>query len=278
MEHLKLKKRGLKTDPAVILAGFGTTVASQGIYEKIGSMLQTEFKDTRFTWAYTSEIIREKKDIPGIYESIAQLEKEGFRKMIVQPLHLFPATEYRVLESVCNSFADLRVIMGETLGHRWPYIEKLFEIVSVDFLTADQGLNLVIAHGSPLAAEPANVIYQGLDLYCEKMWDNLLFATVDGLPTIEMMLRQLERNNLSATFPKARIFPFMVTSGKHVKEDLLVDDGCLKQKLEELGFEVDTPVHQSNGESIPKALGYYDDIISLLVERLRRSLDLLIYY
>lgn len=278
MSHLKLKKRRLKSDPAVILAGFGTTSRSAYIYDEIGNRMEKLLPDVRITWAYTSEIVREKKAFPGLLDAIAGLESEGYRKIIVQPLHIFPGTEYRVLESTCQGFSNLRIIMGETLGHRWPYIEAVFEAISTDFLTEAGSVNIIAAHGSPLAAEPANAIFQGLSAYCNEIWDNVHFTTIDGMPSFQMLLKKLKRTIPESSVRRARIFPLMLTAGKHVDDDLLEGDDSLSAELTALGLKVDFPTVEVAEKAIPKALGAYPEIITMFHERVQRALSLFQYY
>ena len=276
MNHLKLKKRQLKTEPALILAGFGTTSNSNIIYEKFHQAVQERYPSMRCLIAYTSEIVRAKTGLGSIHECLATLEKEGYRKAIVLPLHIFPATEYRLLCSLCESYPEMRLSVAETLAHRWPYIEDIFTTFENDFLTPETGLNLVIGHGSPLAAEPANIVYLGMETYCQKMYDNVLFATIDGIPSMEMMLRQIRKGDF--TGKKARIIPMTITSGKHVKDDLLEGDESLNHQLVELGFEVNWLSQEVDGQTFTKCLGFYPEIIAMFVDRIERSLQLIEIY
>ena len=276
MNHLKLKKRNLKTDPALILAAFGTTSDSNIVFENIQKAVVSRYPDLHCLMAYTSEIVREKTGLPGILECLATLEKKGYRKVILSPLHIFPATEYRSLCSLCESFSEMRIVVSETLAHRWPYIERIFDFLSKDFVPKSEGFNLVIGHGSPLAAEPANTIYLGIESYCKQMFDNVYFSTIDGIPSMSMMLKQIEK--LQSSGQKVRLLPLMMTAGKHVKDDLLEGEESLTKELENSGFAVNTLSLELDGRTFAKCLGFYDEIIPMFFERIDRSLKLLEIY
>ncbi|RME63032.1 MAG: hypothetical protein D6778_10200, partial [Nitrospirae bacterium] len=104
-----MKTRTLKKEPALVLAAFGTTTKAQVTFDYFEELLRKElpekYKNLRIEWAFTSEIVRErankkfqKAGIKKRYRSLAQvvsdLEDEGYRKIFVQPLHIFPGIEY----------------------------------------------------------------------------------------------------------------------------------------------------------------------------------------
>ncbi len=260
----------------MILAAFGTTSDSNIVFENIHKAVVSNYPDLRCLMAYTSEIVREKTGLAGILECLATLEKEGYRKVVVLPLHIFPATEYRSLCSFCETISEMRIVVCETLAHRWPYIERIFDILSKDFVSTAEGFNLVIGHGSPLAAEPANVIYLGIESYCKQIFDNVYFSTIDGIPSMSMMLKQVEQ--LQSSGQKVRILPLMMTAGKHVKDDLLEGEESLSNELENAGFVVDTLSLELAGSRFTKCIGFYDEIIPMFFERIDRSLKLLEIY
>lgn len=273
MDPYQFSRLSLKKETAIVLAGFGTTSRSMDVYQKLEQDLRTHFPDHKITWAYTSDVIRKKLNLPGILDALSTLEREGYRKVLVQPLHVFPGTEYRTLKEVCESFPKLRVRMGETFSQRWSYIERLLEALSSDFLPPGKGWNFIMGHGSPLTCEPVNVVYQGMEKFCRQLYENCRFATVEGIPSTSMLLKEIQRANFIAQGPKARIFPFMLVSGKHVEEDLLVGDTSFKHKLESLGFEVDFPTLKVNGELRPKALGHTSILSKELIKKVQHALD-----
>ncbi len=283
MHTIKFRRREkLKRGPAIVLTGFGTTRKGKSVYGILDARVRSEFKDYDVSWAYTSSIIREKTGKAGILQTLASLEENGFTRAVVQPLMIFPGMEYKLLAETCSSFPGLKVVIGESLLHRWHFVEEVLDIVSGDFIPSEQGINLLVAHGTPLSADSANIVYLGLDNILYKRYSNVFFCTVEGVPDSEGILKKIPENistTNSGYLPlKARIIPFMYVSGLHVEEDLLGDQDSYKARLEEAGFTVECPTVPYQGEKFYKGLGFYEEIQEAFIERIRRSLELIRFY
>ncbi len=276
MKEKKLRKRTLKEEPAILIAAFGTSTGGGVVYKIFDRLVKREFSGFDIRWAYTSEIIREKTGHPGLAEALASLEADGYRRVVVQPLHVFPGTEYQILSEVCEGFPGLRTIVGESLLHRWRFVQDVLDIVSTDFLSSEQGINMVVAHGTPLAADPANTLCLGLESLLSYRYDNVFLSTIEGIPDRESAFRKVQMKRQGRR--RARIIPFMYAAGLHVEEDLIGGDGSFRTALEETGLEVDWVRTEYEGVSFPKSLGFYDDIPHCFLDRLRRSMELMRVY
>ena len=280
MHIKKYRRRGnLKEHPAIVLTAFGTAQRGKAVYQLFDNLVRSEFKDYDISWAYTSEIIREKTGHPGILQTLASLEQQGFTRAAVQPLLIFPGTEYEVLADSCRSFPGLRVLVGETLLHRWHFVEEVLDIISKDFISPEEGINLLVAHGTPLSDDSANIVYLGLDHLLSWRFSNVYFCSIEGIPGSKGVFGKIERI-LSSSHPgktglRARIIPFMYVAGLHVEQDLLGKQGSYKSRLEEIGFSVECLTVEYQEERFYKGLGFYEKTRELFLDRLRRSLDLI---
>ncbi len=279
----KLRKRTLQDKPAIVIAAFGSSRSGRVVYDALDQELREAFPDYELVWAYTSEIVREKTGHPGILQALALLEEKGYRKVVVQPVHVFPGTEYRVLEEQSRGFPGIRVVMGETLMHRWPFVEQAVEIVSEDFIDAQEGVNLLIAHGTPLCADPVNAVYLGLDSVLRQEYENVMLGVVEGVPSLASVLAIIERmmkgkDTPAESRPKAMLIPLMYVAGVHVEDDLLGEGDTCRTALADLGFDVVWPTVAHNGVTMPKGLGWYAGIRACFVERVRRALGLMEVY
>jgi len=270
----KKRVRALKEEPAVVIAAFGSRSRGKIALEIFDEALKKELPGRKIFWAFTSHIIREKTGSPGLAETLAQVESQGYRKAVVQPLHVFPGTEYQELLETCNYFPGLRVIAGETLFHRWSYMLDVLEIMEQEFIS--DGLNLLAAHGTPFAASPANTIYLGLEGLLKK-YTNVLLATVEGVPDKNVVLKNITRNY--SKYKKVKIIPMMYLAGIHVEDDLMGEgEESWKCELQNMGFEVECSSTLHNGEEFPKGLGFYKEINQFFIDRLMRTLELEKYY
>jgi sirohydrochlorin cobaltochelatase len=279
--HIKKYRRRstLKELPAIVLSAFGTSQRGKAVYRLLDNLICNEFKDYDISWACTSEIIREKTGHPGILQTLASLEQQGFTRVVVQPLLIFPGTEYEVLADSCRSFPGLRVLVGETLLHRWHFVEEVLGVISMDFISPEEGINLLVAHGTPLSDDSANIVYLGLDHLLSQRFSNVYFCSIEGIPGSEGVFGKIERifsfSHSGKTGLRARIIPFMYVAGLHLEQDLLGKQDSYKTRLEKIGLTVESLTVQYQENQFYKGLGFYEKIRELFLDRLRRSLDLI---
>lgn len=270
----KMRLPKLQDHPAVVIAVFGSSSRAEAALECFSAEFSREFTGGAPYWAYTSEILRKKKGLPSLQEILAQVEAAGYRKVVVQPLHIFPGTEYQHLAETCNFFPGLRVFLGESLLHRWDFVRETLAVLEQDFLAPDQGLNLLALHGTPLAADPVNIVYLGLERLVADLYPNVLAAGIEGVPDQKAMLARIKRQELAHKYRRVRIIPMMYFAGMHAEEDLMGEHGSWRHTLAEMGFAVECPMVGN----LFKGLAHYPQIISFFLERLRRALTLADYY
>jgi sirohydrochlorin cobaltochelatase len=246
--------------------------------DAVEAQIAETFADHQIYWAYTSEIIRRKKGLPSLLETLAKVESDGYRKAVVQPLHVFPGTEYQQVEESSIYFPGLRVVVGETLCHRWNFIEAVLEEVSADFLTGENQINLLALHGTPLAADPVNMIYIGINHLVSGMYDNVYAATVEGVPNIQSVANQIKKDHARTPFTRIRLIPMMFLAGMHVEDDLMGEKDSWRSTFEKMGIEVDCPTITCGAQEYFKGLAYRKACIQFFCQRLKRALDLMKHY
>ncbi|MEO5356519.1 MAG: sirohydrochlorin cobaltochelatase [Nitrospirae bacterium YQR-1] len=278
MKERKLKKRNLREAPAVVIAAFGTTSRGKAAYDRFDKKLREHYPGHEIQWAYTSEIIREKTGVPGILQALAQLEDRGYRKAVIQPLQIFPGTEYQMLIETCNAFPGMRIVAGETLLHRWQYVHEVFELIAGSFLKHDEGFNIVVAHGTPLCTDPANILYLSLDSYITQRFNNTFLATVDGIPDRVWALNELFAHPEAENKKRVRLIPFMFISGLHFEHDLMGDDNSFKTALQSRGCQVECLNVEHEAEVYSKGLGFYEGIPEIFIKRVERAMSLMEIY
>jgi len=274
----KMRLPKLKKHPAIVIAAFGSSTRAAGVLELFRARLAAEFPGEEVFWAYTSEIIRKRKDLPGLQETLAQVEAQGYRRAVVQPLHVFPGTEYQQLAETCEYFPGLRAFLGETLLHRWRFVRETLAVVQGEFLAPEEGLNLLALHGTPLAADPVNTVYMGVEQLVRDLYPNVAAAAIEGVPDRDAVFARLAREQAAKGCKRIRIIPLMYFAGMHAEEDLMGETESWRSALAGLGFSVDCPTFaQGNGVCF-KGLGHYPEINEFFLDRLRRALTLAEHY
>lgn len=274
----KMRLPKLKEKPAIVIAAFGSSSRGKAAIELFHEKLQQDFPDYEHFWAYTSEIIRKKQGLPSLQETLAEVEASGYRKAVVQPLHIFPGTEYRQLTETTHFFPGLRTIIGETLCHRWDFIRETLDVVSREFVASEEGLNLLALHGTPLAADPVNTVYLGLERMVADFYPNVLAASIEGIPDHEAVLNRVKRMDLANKFKRVKIIPMMYLAGLHVEDDLMGKEDSWREVLGKQGIDVECPTITHGGETYYKGLAFYPECIDFFMERVKRALSLINYY
>lgn len=275
----KMRQPKLQEKPAIIFTAFGSSSRAKAALEIFSAKVDELFGEHSIHWAYSSEIIRKKAGTESLHQALAKVESEGFRRVVVQPLHIFPGTEYQQIAETCEYFPGLRVFLSETLMHRWDFIEDVLEVVEQEFLHVDEGLNILALHGTPLAADPVNIVYQGIERLVEGFYDNVTVSCVEGIPQLGACLKRIETVARSRSYTKVKIIPLMFLAGIHVEDDLMGEEDSWREELAQRGFtEILCPRVTHEGEEYFKGLGFYPEITDFLIRRLRRTIRLAKFY
>ncbi len=283
--------RTLKKEPAIVIVAFGTTTKAKATFdffnEQMMKDLSQKYRHLHIEWAFTSEIIRgitnkrfREKGVKERYKSLLQvladLEDEGYRKVAIQPLHIFPGQEYHEMIKIIEAFRTLglRIEYGGTLLHRWEYLEELMPEIEKGFLKVDKGCNILIAHGTPQTFPTSNITYIGLDRNLKNKYKNVFIGSVDGVLTRNEALNKAR----ACKEKRIRMVPFMYVAGDHIMNDIMGtepdDEGVLSwtMELQKEGFRVDAATFEYKGEKYFKGLGFYKSINHHFIHQLEESL------
>ena len=290
-----LKTMTLKREPAVVIAAFGTTTKAQATYDFFEKQFKREapekYRNLRIKWAFTSEIVRErankkfkKAGIKKRYRSLAQvisdLEDEGYRKIVVQPLHIFPGIEYegvlRMVEGLKDVFSDfnLRILVGEPLLQYWWDMDLVTEVLKADLLSPSEGCNVLASHGTGETDVGSNITYLGLDRMLSLKFNNVFLGSVEGITSREAALSKAK----ACEAKKVKFIPFMFVAGDHIMKDIMgtkpKDNGELSWSLEmeKEKFQKEATTVNYKGKEYFKGLGFYPEINRVFIKSIVRML------
>ncbi len=277
--------------PAIVLAAFGTTdvEALEGIMN-VEKRVKAAFPDYDVHLAFTSNIIRDiwhqraddaefKKEHPGLEElyaitnpltTMALIQEEGSRPIVVQSLHVTNGSEYGDLESIVTQLGGIRALQESK--RPFPYLALGYSALGdggavnlgraaealkslVDLAKADGSALVLMGHGN----EHLDVkSYRDFATAMRVMYDYPVFlGLVEGDPGYETVLGELKKAKVKSVM----LTPFMLVAGDHAKNDLAgeEEDSWVSQ-LKKEGFTVKTHL---------KGLGTIDAWADLYVERLK---------
>lgn len=270
-----------KNKKAIVLAYFGTSypsalVAITNIYTEV----QKAFPGTEVKMAFTSNIIRKiwhkrqndqtflagHRDIPrdilyvkGPLATVADLQDEGYRSIIVQPTHIYDGEEYSDLCEYVRGLNHIKTIKTKYMpfkslvigrpalgknGPEYDYhrdMEIAAKALSGDVALAQKdGAALVyMGHGNEfystgVYAEFQQVMrhqYPGAQIYV---------GTVEGFPSLDNVVSSVRH----ARIKKVLLKPLMIVAGDHARNDMAGDgNNSWKNTFKRAGIRVICDIH-----------------------------------
>ncbi len=277
--------RTLKDKPTIVLTAFGTSTRAQVTYDVLEKQVREALPDYDIRWAFTSEVIRErvnnrwasagkKERLLSLQQALANAEAEGFRKAVVQPIHIFPGEEYEEVMAAVENFPGLTIETGESLLQRWETIHEVVHLISADFLPPEEGSNVIVAHGTPSTNVGSNITYLGLDRYLNKRFDNVVLGAVEGIITPADALDAAKAYDKK----RVRFIPLMYVAGDHIMNDIMgedeeADEPSWKTQLEKAGLKTDVKMVKQGKESYYKGLGFFSGVNEIFINEIKRAIE-----
>ena len=239
---------------AILVVSFGTSYKDtlKLTIEKIEDEIRERFKDYYVMRAFTAHrIIKKIKNrdeivIPTPEEALEQLYKEGYEEVIVQPLHIIPGEEFQYIRLVVdkfkasNKFKSIKVgrpALHFQGGEETPNDYEIFVDAIKEIIPKDKPM-VFMGHGSNHPANSSFVALQSVFTYLN--YNNVYVGTVEGYPTIDMIVEILKREDISYV----KLAPLMLVAGDHATNDMASDEeDSWKTILEEAGIKVDIYLH-----------------------------------
>ncbi len=269
---------------AIVIAQFGTTYLSAlknliNIQKKV----QRAFPDVKVKMAFTSNIIRniwhKRQNDPKFYRkkslkeflyikgplaTIADLQDEGYKTIIVQPTHIYAGEEFQDLTSYVKGLNFIetikpkykpfkKLVIGRPLlgmpGPKWDYHKDL-EIAAkalkedVKIAKKKKAVLVYMGHGNEFYSTGVYIEFQKT---MNKMYPEVLtvVGTVEGFPSLNDVLSTLTHVKAKKVILK----PFMIVAGDHALNDMAGDEeDSWKNIIKSKGIKV-YPILHGLGEN-----------------------------
>ncbi len=280
---MEIQAGGRPGTVAVILAMFGTSVAEAlPALLNIRARMASAFPAATVQFGFSSGILRRiwhgragdrdyraaHPEIPGeVYDVgapqdiVADLARQGYEAIVVQPIYMTPGDEYRDLLDAVTRASDknlteaARSVVGRPALGLFETGPPAGELEAVAWaLTADieyarkkRAALLYMGHGGIEAPQVTDRVYTAFAETMAGLFPEILVlvATVeDGGLGLDTALVRLREQGVSRLVLK----PFMIVAGNHVRRDMIgYGPRGWKGRLEKEGFSVD-PVLTGLGE------------------------------
>lgn len=272
---------GMKNKKAIVLAGFGTTYPSAlAAITDIQKKVEKAFPGVKVKIAFTSNIIRniwherqgdekffaEHKDIPkeivhvkGPLATIADLQDEGYRTIIVQPTHLYHGEEYTDLCSYVRGLNSIKTIkkkyapfvklvIGRPVLGTHGTVHDYHEDMEAAAKALAPDVALALKNGSALVYMGHGNEFYSTGVYAEfqevmrRTYPDakIFIGTVEGFPALSDVVSAVKHMGIE----KVMIKPLMVVAGDHANNDMAGNDGdSWKNTFEKAGIRVKCILH-----------------------------------
>ncbi len=271
---------------AIVVAAFGTTYPSA-----VDSLLaivrdiEAEYPNTPVQMAFTSNIIRKKwhrraddqdyqkahPNVPAYFYTIknvlgtlADLQDQGYKTIVVQPTHLTNGEEFSDLQAYVNGLLSIetvkerwrpfnKIALGRPLMGAWgtdhAYQDDLNELtkaVADDVKQAEQRQAALVYMGHGNEHLSTGLYYEFARMMNERYPQvATVVGLVEGHPDFSEVLESLREVNKK----KLLLKPLMIVAGDHATNDMAGDEeDSWKVQLQAAGYQV-TPVLEGLGDN-----------------------------
>ncbi len=266
-----------KADLAIVLATFGTLHApAEKAYDKIIDHYRRSFPEARIELAFTSGFIRSRLKAQGSFvhsplTALAELQDEGYRGIVVQPIQVIPGEEFHQIVSLIQG---LRYLQGR-FGFRCLEVGAplLFEIE--DYYRVSRALSSLLESSKNAAAaqknavvlaghgtnHPADSAYSLMAAVLGKEHQGVFLGTLEGRPGLDDVMENVRCTDAR----EIMLVPFLLVAGVHAQKDLFGEGpGSWRHAFEKEGFIVKVN---------PEGLIDIGEIIAILSDHTARAVE-----
>lgn len=178
--------------------------------------------------AFTSQIIidhvksRDNEIIDNVTEALDRAEKNGVKRLVIQPTHLMNGLEYTDLvnEVAERSDAFEKVSIGEPLLTSDEDFKAVMTAITEATAEYDDGETAICFMGHGTEADSNQIYAKMQDLLTESGYENYFVGTVEATPSLEDVLAKVQ----AGEYKKVVLEPLMIVAGDHANNDMAGDD------------------------------------------------------
>jgi len=219
--------RHYKKDKAIILSCFGSII-EQKQYEKLQKRTQKNFPECEVFLAFGSRMVlkelnKDKTIYKNLVQTLADVDMEGFKNIIVASVNLFPTDEHEVLKNIVDGFNNFSLsnirytnaILTKTKDTTL-FLQELNKAISQE----DQA-NLYIIHGTPKLDTPGIDSISYTASFLEKISSMNYTCSLEGsfpfFAVKDALIAQMKKDGIK----KVQVIPMLLVSGNHYIKDMV---------------------------------------------------------
>lgn len=234
---------------ALLVVSFGTSYQDtrEKTLDKTQQVFEEKFASYDVYRAFTAQTIidileeRDNIKVNNVKEALEALKKDNYGRVVIQSLHVMNGAEYddmmAIVDEYKNDFNEIKV--GKALLTTHEDYDNVIESLATNFPERNDNEAIVfMGHGTH---HEANAVYAALEYAFDAAgYNNVFVGTVEGFPTLENVMLQLEENQIE----KVTLMPLMIVAGDHAENDMGGDEeDSWKTILKQSGYEVEVFMH-----------------------------------
>lgn len=259
---------------AIVLVSFGVSIdeVREKSIDCLYKLVSDEYPQVQTELAYTSHTIRKKlADRGNFYHSpqsiLDKLACEGVKRVLVQPMHLIAGSEFHKIafQVMLHQESFEQIVLGKPLFYGPEDYKEVLSILKEEYKPLYDEVLVLMGHGSE---HPMNAAYSALAYECLRSFPNIIIATVEGYPSFEDALAQIEGYEKDfGKLSKVKLAPLLFVAGDHAKNDMASkeDEDSWFSVLSNKGYTV---------EAFEKGLGEIEEVLNVYLKRLKESANL----
>lgn len=221
--------RHYSKDTAIVLSCFGS-VESLHHYQNFHEQIKKEFLEHTIEMSFSSRTILKKlqrKDISfhTLPQILANIDRAGFRKVVVVSVNLFPTDEHEFVLKTVRGFEQFSLQRFETtkalLSRSKATSDFLVSLQDHFRKLHPQAAILYIAHGSPYLNQAGIFSLDYAKNFLKSLDNKTELCTLEGVYPCAAMLSQYQKQWKQQNIKKILIVSLLLVSGSHFNEDIL---------------------------------------------------------
>ena len=262
--------RHYQKDKAIILSCFGSVVEAKK-YEKLKEFIEDRFKiDTFISFSSRSVIkILKKKGIlyKNLPQVLADTDLEGYKKIIVSSVNLFPTDEHEMVKKTARGFREFslsNIRVTKAIFTKSKDTTNFLSNLSKQ-ISKDNTANLFIIHGTPLLDIPGSESISYVERLLPKLNPLNFVCSLEGSSPFYALKEHFIREFKKADIKKVQIIPLLLVSGNHFIKDM-------KEIMDELNRDFETFIAPSITESENFNLIEMEDIKEIISKNIEEEI------
>ncbi len=264
--------RHYKKGTAIILSSFGSVVAAER-YENLREEAARNFPDADVFLSFSSRTVLKRfrsKGTPyeSLPEALARLDLEGYRRIIISSINLFPTDEHELLLRIAEGFrkfspSEIRVT--NAIFSRTRTTSEILSNISSELHENDAADHyLYVAHGSPYLDQGGLGAYSYTRDFLRELSPKNLMCTLEGSFPCKTLLSRIIPEGSSDSH--LVIVPMLLVSGRHFEDDI----SAIQERL---GGKIKSKVAVSSLGHHPFHLLERDDVRNSVLVEIRDEIE-----